>query len=112
MTGRQRVVVVAGVAVLAVGGAFLVHRASAASEEAWAEFRADVEAKCLEAAQPLFADAAARVDPFGSESYGLALIEGPARGAEETRIAAICVYDKQAQTVEIGGELPPDDPGA
>ncbi len=43
---------------------------------------------------------------FGSESYGLALLTGPAKGAEEKTISAICVYDKHDKTVEIGGELP------
>ena len=80
--------------------------AFAASEDAWETFRADVEAKCLAAAEPLFETAAATVDPFGSESYGLALVRGKAKGAADAEIAAICVYDKQAKTVEIGGELP------
>ncbi len=83
--------------------------ALAATEDAWEAFRADVEVKCLAAASELFASATAEVDPFGSESYGLALISGPARGAEETTIRAICVYDKAAETVEIGGELPAGD---
>lgn len=83
--------------------------ALAASDDAWEAFRADVEAKCLAAAEPLFASATAEVDPFGSESYGLALLTGPAKGAEETTIRAICVYDKQAKTVELGGELPAPD---
>ncbi len=61
--------------------------------------------KCLEAAKPLFETATATVDPFGSESYGLALIKGKAVGAD-AQISAICVYDKKAKTVEIGGELP------
>ena len=79
--------------------------AMAASDDAWEAFRTDVETKCLAAAEPLFATAAATVDPFGSESYGLALITGTAKGAD-AEISAICVYDKQAKTVEIGGELP------
>ena len=81
--------------------------ALAASEDAWEAFRADVAAKCLTAAGPLFETATATVDPFGSESYGLALVTGPAKGATATTVSAICVYDKQAKTVEIGGELPP-----
>lgn len=76
-----------------------------ASDDAWAQFRADVEAACLKAAEPLFESPAARVDPFGSESYGLALVTGKARRAA-AEIAAICVYDKQTRAVEIGGELP------
>jgi len=79
--------------------------AAASSDDSWEQFRADVAAACLAAAEPMFETAEARVDPFGSESYGLALITGRAKGAD-TGIAAICVYDKQAKTVEIGGELP------
>lgn len=79
--------------------------AAASSDDAWAQFRKDVETACLAAAEPQFETATARVDPFGSESYGLALVSGKAKGAD-AEIAAICVYDKQAKTVEIGGELP------
>jgi hypothetical protein len=77
----------------------------ASSDDAWETFRKDVAAQCLKAAEAQFASATATVDPFGSESYGLALIRGKAKGAAST-IAAICVYDKKAKTVEIGGELP------
>lgn len=79
--------------------------AYAAGEADWAAFRLDVEAKCLAAAEPLFETAEAIVDPFGSQTYGLALIRGKARGADVS-IMAICVYDKQTKTAEIGGELP------
>ena len=65
--------------VLAVGFAA---PASAASDDAWEQFRADVEDACLKAAEPMFETATATVDPFGSESYGLALVSGKAKGAE------------------------------
>jgi len=78
-----------------------------ASDDAWEAFRKDVESACLAAAEPLFDNPAARVDPFGSESYGLALVTGKARGAD-VEIAAICVFDKESKAVEIGGELPVD----
>ncbi len=80
--------------------------AFASSDDAWDAFRKDVAAKCLEAAKPMFATAEATVDPFGSESYGLALIHGSAKGATDSQISAICVYDKKTKAVEIGGELP------
>lgn len=80
------------------------HGASAATEAEWQAFREDVRSKCAVAAEPLFETMEIFVDPFGSQSYGLALIRGKARGADVT-ISSICVYDKQAQTVEIGGEL-------
>ena len=76
-----------------------------ASDDAWEQFRADVETTCLEAAVPMFETPAIRVDPFGSESYGLALVTGKAKGAK-TEIASICVYDKKTKAAEIGGELP------
>lgn len=110
MTKRQGMLITAGAFIVAGGAFFMIQAANAASDDAWQEFRADVAAKCLEAARGesgLFTDHSyVTVDPFGSESYGLALVEGPARGAEETAIRSICVYDKQAQTVELGGELP------
>jgi hypothetical protein len=77
--------------------------ACAASEEA---FRKDVADKCVKAAADLFVDPVATVDPFGSATYGMALIRGKAKGAETTGIAAICVYDKKTKAVELGGELP------
>jgi hypothetical protein len=89
--------------------------AHAATEEEWAAFRKDVEAKCLKATEAMFArKAEATVDPFGSERYGLALVRGRAATAtaagERPRIAVICVYDKQTRAVEIGGELILKDP--
>jgi hypothetical protein len=94
-----------GALMLVVVVGFAVIRAGASSDDAWETFRKDVEAACLKAAEPQFQTAVATVDPFGSTSYGLALIRGKAKGAD-TEIAAICVYDKKAKTVEIGGELP------
>ena len=79
--------------------------ALAASPDAWDAFRQEVAAACIAAAAPLIGNAAADVDPFGSESYGLALLYGKAKGADN-EIRAICVFDKKTKTVEIGGELP------
>ena len=105
---RLRVIMVTLLGAATVAGvAASVFHANASSDDAWAAFRADVEAACLKAAEPLFQSATAVVDPFGSESYGLALVKGKAKGAE-TEISAICVYDKKTRAVEIGGELPAD----
>jgi hypothetical protein len=74
--------------------------ASAASGDAWAEFAAEVETACLAATADYFPDGAtATVDPFGSESFGLAIVSSHA-------VSVICVFDKQTKAVEIGGELP------
>lgn len=77
----------------------------AASDPAWEKFAKDVRVACIKAAAPLFEKAKAVVDPNGSESYGLALLRGKAKGAA-TNIQVICVYDKKAKKAEVGGELP------
>ena len=79
--------------------------AQAASDDAWAAFRADVEAKCLAAGAELLDDAHAVVDPFGSARFGLAFLTGRPKGGAGTA-SVICVYDQQAMAVEVGGELP------
>jgi hypothetical protein len=65
--------------------------ALSSSDEAWTEFRAQVEAACRALATP---DADIDVNPFGSESYGVALVT-----MDQDR--AVCIYDKVAQTAEL-----------
>ncbi|SFV37101.1 hypothetical protein SAMN05216456_2749 [Devosia crocina] len=73
--------------------------ATASSGDAWAEFAAEVEKGCRAATADYFADPTVIVDPFGSESFGLAIVSGDTA-------SIVCVFDKQTKTVEIGGELP------
>ena len=80
--------------VIALGAA---QTATASSPEAWEEFAADVVAKCRDAAG-VGEDTLIEVDPFGSTSFGLAIVYAPSG-------KVICVYDKQTQTVELGGTL-------
>jgi hypothetical protein len=79
--------------------------AFASSPDAWDAFRQEVAAAYIAAAAPLIENAAADVDPFGSESYGLALVHGKAKGSD-SEIRAICVFDKKTKAVELGGGLP------
>lgn len=93
---------IALVAIIALpSGAF------ASSGDAWDAMRKDVSAKCIKAAGASMEKPKAVVDPFGSERFGLALVSGKPKGAKGT-ISQICVYDKQAKTVELGSELTPD----
>jgi hypothetical protein len=94
-----------GAALLSLSLTTLPAGAQAASEDAWTDLRREVQSACLEAAAPLIANPRARVDPFGSERFGLALLQGQAPGGD-SEIAAICVFDKVTRRVEIGGELP------
>ncbi|MEW6257175.1 MAG: hypothetical protein AB1592_14575 [Pseudomonadota bacterium] len=79
--------------------------AGASAPEAWDALRASVSAACLKAAAPLLPGAKAQVDPFGSESYGLALLTGTPKGGKQP-VMIMCVYDKRSGTVQIGSEMP------
>ena len=81
--------------------------AFASSDNAWDAMRADVSAKCIKAAAGSIEKPKTVVDPFGSESFGLALVSGKPKGAKG-KITQICVYDKQTKAVELGGELTED----
>ncbi len=78
--------------------------AFASSDDAWDAMRTDVSAKCIKAAAGSIEKPKAVVDPFGSESFGLALVSGKPKGGKG-KITQICVYNKQTKAVELGGEL-------
>lgn len=79
----------------------------ASSDDAWDDFAKDVAAKCTALADGRIEQPKVVVDPFGTESYGVAILTGKALGADAT-VSSICVYDKKSQAAEIGGELPAD----
>lgn len=79
----------------------------ASSGDAWDAFGKDVAAKCTALAVGRIEEPKVVVDPFGTESYGVAIVTGKAVGADAV-VSSICVYDKKTQTAEIGGELPAD----
>jgi hypothetical protein len=81
--------------------------AFASSGDAWDAFAKDVSAKCTALAEGRIEQPKVVVDPFGTESYGVAILTGKAFGADAT-VSSICVYDKKSQAAEIGGELPAD----
>ncbi|MDX3928801.1 MAG: hypothetical protein QHC90_23725 [Shinella sp.] len=85
---------------LAALAALLPAAVLAATPEAWEEFRADVEKTCAAAVPEKLASPTIFVEPTGTESYGLALIEGLSPEAK-TRIVYVCVYDKQGKTAEV-----------
>ena len=87
--------------------------ASASTDEAWDAFRVEVEEACLGLVEaPADATVLARVNPFGSESYGAALVtvavdaDGDAPGYEET---SVCIFDKQDRSAELTGPFPAED---
>lgn len=77
---------------------------AASSADSWAAFRKEVSQACMRVAPPHIKKPTVVVDPFGSESYGLALIRGKTVSGQETQ-SIICVFDKQTKKVELGSEL-------
>jgi hypothetical protein len=76
--------------------------AVASSEGEWEEFRQKVTTACsVLAAEQMTVDTI-RVDPFGTESYGIAIITGRSAGPEER----VCVYHKAADVAELSGAIP------
>ena len=71
----------------------------ASTEDAWDSFRASVQAACEALVQaPSGASVTIKVNPFGSESYGAALVSiGYPAGTDRM----ICVFDKQSGTAEL-----------
>lgn len=69
----------------------------ASSGDAWEEFRADVKSACAAIAPP-GETILVEVNPFGSESYGAAIVY-QLTGSGLDRY--VCIYDKQAQKAEI-----------
>ena len=84
--------------------------ASASSDEAWAEFRADVRDTCLaqQAQSGSKGETAIEVNSFGSERFGAAILDTTLPDGSHER--AVCIYDKQARTAEL--TAPFDEPEA
>jgi hypothetical protein len=70
----------------------------AASPEAWEEFRADVQRACLARAAELDRPKVI-VNPFGTESYGVAMLIGAEKGGSVETYA--CVYEKATGRAEL-----------
>jgi len=82
--------------------------ALASSDDAWTAFRTSVATACTAAAKKDYANPLVVVDPFGSDSYGIALVYArtPApKGAPPANslTTAVCVYDKKTHKAELSG---------
>ncbi|VDC22928.1 hypothetical protein [Pseudogemmobacter humi] len=79
----------------------------ASSGDAWEEFQQDVERACLAAASGVLSEITGiQVDPYGSETYGFAVVLGIETGTTSQRIVA-CAYDKASQVAEVSGTFEP-----
>ena len=70
----------------------------ASSDDAWAQFRTEVDTACRALLQAPGA-VVVEVNPFGSERYGAALVTVATEALGTERM--ICIYDKAAKTAEL-----------
>jgi len=78
--------------------------ALAASPDAWEEFRTDVKKACEKAVSSTLEKPSIAVDPFGSQSYGIAIARGKSKYSDAP-LTMICVFDKKTKAVETSGEF-------
>lgn len=72
--------------------------AAASTDEAWKEFRAKVEEACRAQLAEVEGETTILVNPFGSESYGAAVVSvATASGSDRM----ICIFDKATGAAEL-----------
>jgi hypothetical protein len=81
---------------------FITNAADASTPQTWRQFQIDVRNACIAAVARTLKNISTNVDPYGSESFGLALLRGISNGKPVSRI---CVYDKRSRKVEVSGDL-------
>ena len=89
-----------GPVMLSLAALLLFAPAFASSEEAWETFRTQVHDACLALAEP---GARVEVSPFGSQSYGAALVITKTAEGEER---SICIWSKPTGAAELTAPLP------
>lgn len=77
----------------------------ASSDDAWKEFRANVQKGCQAAVGDRLVKPTYTVDPFGTESYGVAVARGPSKYDKAPQVI-VCVFDKKTQKTEATQEVP------
>ncbi|SMO62106.1 hypothetical protein [Paracoccus laeviglucosivorans] len=78
----------------------------ASSDDAWAQFQTDVETACT-ALAPEAGETTIEVNPFGSETYGAAIVTTTYEGGGADR--SICIYDKHSKKAEMTAAFTPVD---
>lgn len=84
---------------LALGLALIASPALASSPDAWEEFRQMVQTACAALVQDE-GTVTVEVNPFGSESFGAALVSV---ATDQTTERMICVVDKVTSKAELTG---------
>jgi|GEM_PF-2278095 len=78
----------------------------ASTPEAWEEFEGRVRAASETLVEGIVLNTDIYVDPFGSESYGIAIIHG-FDGSTSSEVLYVTVFNKETGSIEISGEILP-----
>lgn len=95
----HRIIALTGAMLVSMSGA---QHAQASGADAWKEFQQDVEMACLKASSGVLDVKRIQVDPYGSETYGFAIMSGFAAGTSTQRLV-VCAYDKVSRAAEVSG---------
>jgi hypothetical protein len=95
-------------AALLLGACLLAAPAGASSDDAWQAMRDKLRKGCRAQAKTMgLGQVDVAIDPFGSESYALAILTRQSSAKEKRpSVASVCLMDKASGRIEIGGEIP------
>ena len=87
-------------------GLGMIAPVSARSGDAWQAMRDTLRTGCASKATVIgLGRIEINVDPFGSQSYGIAVVTK--RGADRKQnVSYVCIMDKKTGAFEMGGEIP------
>ncbi|MGF9760744.1 hypothetical protein AAII07_36715 [Microvirga sp. 0TCS3.31] len=87
-------------------GLGMIAPASASSGDAWQAMRGKLRTGCASKATAIgLGRIEINVDPFGSQSYGIAIVTKCGAGRKQN-VSYVCIMDKKTGAVEMGGEIP------
>ncbi len=86
-------------------GIFSVFSVHASSSDAWEEFEQAVRTQCSIQFDRSFSRYHIYIDPYGTESYGIAIAKGKLKSSTGLRApdsSMVCIYNKQSKQAEVG----------
>jgi glycerate kinase len=82
-----------------------IFSAFASSDDAWKIMRQKMRSGCIDKANTMgLGKVDVSVDPFGTQSYGTAIII-KREASRQAELAYVCVMDKKTGEFEVSGEL-------
>ncbi|EAS41775.1 hypothetical protein C9J48_15195 [Photobacterium profundum] len=88
--------------IMGVFSSFSVH---ASSSDAWEEFEQAVRTQCSIQFDRSFSRYHIYIDPYGTESYGMAIARGKLKSSTGLRApdsSMVCIYNKRSKQAEVG----------